>query len=124
MGLTAAIGTVVGALPAAAAEPEPPRSGPAPMALNVQNFGAVGDCKKGNTEAFTAAMKAAAEIGNGAVFVPRGRYLVTGSLEVPEGVMLEGVFRAPSARSRNSGSLLLAVAGAGGAKGVIRTKCI
>ena len=97
------------------------------MALNVQDFGAAGDGKKDNTAAFAAAMKAAAETGNGAVFVPRGRYLVKGNLEVPEGVMLEGVFRAPSARSANSGSVLLAVAGAGDAKGqpfiTLHTSC-
>ena len=40
LGLTAATGTVGGALPASAAEPPPPRPGPAPMALNVQDFGA------------------------------------------------------------------------------------
>jgi len=117
LGLTAATGTVAGSLPASAAEPEPPRPGPAPMALNVQDFGAAGDGQKDNTEAFAAAMKAAAETGNGAVFVPRGRYLIKGNLEVPEGVMLEGVFRAPSARSQHSGSVLLAVAGAGDAQG-------
>jgi hypothetical protein len=93
----------------------------------VQDFGAVGDGKKDNTEAFTAAMKAAAEPGNGAVFVPRGRYLINGNLEVPEGVMLEGVFRAPSARTSNSGSVLLAMAGAGDAKGqpfiTLHTSC-
>src|ERR1035437_10551226 len=89
LGLTAATGTVVGALPASAAEPEPPRPRPAPMALNVQDFGAVGDGKKDNTEAFAAAMKAEAETGNGAVFVPRGRYLIKGNLEVPEGVRSE-----------------------------------
>jgi hypothetical protein len=48
LGLTAANGTVVGALPASAAEPEPPRPGAAPMALNVQGFGAAGDGKKNN----------------------------------------------------------------------------
>src|SRR5208283_5677385 len=114
-------------LPGSAAEPEPPRPGPSPMALNAQDFGAVGDGKKDNTEAFTVAMKAAAETGNGAVFVPRGRYLIKGSLDVPEGVMLEGVFRAPSARSQQSGSVLLAVAGAGHAKGqpfiTLHTSC-
>jgi polygalacturonase len=57
-------------------------------------IGAASDGKKDNTEAFTAAMKAAAETGNGAVFVPRGRYLFKGNLVVPEGVMLEGVIRA------------------------------
>ena len=51
------------------------------MALNVQDFGAAGDGKKDNTEAFAAAMKAAAETGNGAVFVPRGRYLIKGNLD-------------------------------------------
>src|ERR1035437_3934760 len=89
LGLTAATGTVVGALPSSAAEPEPPRPSPAPMALNVQEFGALGDGKKDNTEAFAAAMKAAAETGNGAVFVPRGRYLIKGNLVVPEGVRSE-----------------------------------
>ena len=94
------------------------------MALNVQDFGAVGGGKKDNTEAFIAAIKAAAQTGNAAVFVSRGRYLVKGNLAVPEGVILKGVFLAPSARSRNSGSVLLAVVGAGDAKVVIRTKSI
>lgn len=127
LGLTAASGTLVGALPASAAEPESPKPGAVPRALNVQDFGAVGDGKKDNTEAFAAAMKAAAETGNGAVFVPRGRYLIKGNLDVPEGVMLEGVFCAPSARSQRSGSVLLAVAGAGDAKGqpfiTLHTSC-
>ena len=127
LGLTAASGTLAATLPASAAEPEPPRLTPAPIALNVQDFGAVGDGKKDNTEAFTAATRAAAETGNSAVFVPRGRYLINGNLEVPEGVMLEGVFRAPSARTSNSGSVLLAMAGAGDAKGqpfiTLHTSC-
>jgi hypothetical protein len=48
LGLTAATETVVGALPASAAEPEPSRPEVAPMALNVQGFGAAGDGKKNN----------------------------------------------------------------------------
>jgi hypothetical protein len=127
LGLSAATGAVAGALPASAAEPEPARPGTPPIALNVQDFGAVGDGKKDNTEAFTAAIKAAAETGNGAVFVPRGRYLIRGTLDLPEGVMLEGVFRAPAARTPNSGSVLLAMAGAGDAKGqpfiTLHTSC-
>src|ERR1035441_4066839 len=87
LGLTAATGTLAGMLPTSAAEPEPLRPGPSPMALNVQDFGAVGDGTKDNTEAFAAAIKAAAETGNGAVFVPRGRYLIKGNLDVPEGVI-------------------------------------
>src|ERR1035438_6923108 len=69
------------ALPAPAADPERPR--PSPATLNVQDFGAVGDGSKDNTDAFIAAMRVSAETGNYAVFVPRGRYLIKGTLEVP-----------------------------------------
>jgi hypothetical protein len=125
LGLTAASGTLVGALPAPAAEPEPTR--PSPKSLNVQDFGAVGDGVKDNTEAFTAAIAAAANTGNYSVFVPRGRYLAKGTLELPANVRLEGVFDAPSGRNAHNGSVLLAVAGAGDPKGkpfiILRQSC-
>ena len=117
LGLTATAGSFGGTLSTSAADSSPPKAGPAPRVLNVQDFGAVGDGKQDSTQAFTAAMKAAAESGNGAVFVPRGRYSIQGNLDVPEGVMLEGVFCAPSGRTQHSGSVLLAMAGAGEAKG-------
>jgi hypothetical protein len=116
-GWTAATGALVGALPATASEADKERPSSPPRALNVLDFGAVGDGARDNTEAFAAAMKAAAGGGNDVVFVPRGRYLIRGNLEVPENVTLEGAFNSPSARNRNSGSVLLAVAGAGDAKG-------
>jgi len=113
LGLSAAGGGLVAAsLPAA----EAPRS-PAPAALNVQDFGAVGDGTKDNSDAFAAALKAAVDGGNLAVFVPRGRYLIKGHLEVPANATLEGVFTAPSGRSQQEGSVLLAVADAGDPKG-------
>jgi len=115
LGLGAASGTLAAALSASAAEPGPQR--PSPHALNVQDFGAVGDGLKDNTQAFTAAMRAAAQTGNYAVFVPRGSYLVKGTLEVPANVRLEGVFNAPSGRNAHDGSILLAVAGAGDPQG-------
>ena len=34
------------------------------------------------------------------MFVPRGDFLIRGTLEVPPHVVLEGIFRAPTARSR------------------------
>jgi hypothetical protein len=84
--------------------------------VNVLDFGAVGDGKKDNTAAFQAAMKAAAD-ANGSVFVPRGRYLIQGNLDVPPNVAIEGVFYGPSAHTKDQGSILLAVAGAGDANG-------
>ncbi len=116
LGLTAMAGTMAGAVPAMAAEPESVK--PSPMALNVLDFGAVGDGKKDNTEAFKAAIKAAAASGNNyTVFIPRGQYLIIGTLDIPSNVMLEGVFRGPSASNKDQGSVLLATAGAGDENG-------
>jgi hypothetical protein len=85
--------------------------------LNVRNFGAAGDGKQDDTPAFEAALKAAAQAGGNVVRVPRGNYLIQGTLDVPENAVLEGYFRAPTARTQTRGSTLLAVAGAGNPEG-------
>jgi hypothetical protein len=109
-GLAAGGGLV---LPAARAAESAPTAAPKAGSLNVRDFGAVGDGVKDDTGAFVAALKAAGELGGNTVFVPRGNYLIQDRLEIPENVVLEGVFRAPTARTQNRGSTLLAVAGAG-----------
>jgi len=117
--LAAAAGTLGAALApvriSAAASNAP--ANPSPGPLNVRDFGAVGDGKANDTDAFAAAFKAAADMGGNVVFVPRGNYLIRGALDVPENVTVEGVFRAPTARTQNRGSTLLAVAGAGEPEG-------
>ncbi len=85
--------------------------------LNVLDFGAAGDGVKDDTAAFATALKTASDTGNLCVFVPRGRYLIAGHLDIPHSVTLEGVFSAPSGRTQGHGSVLLATAGAGDAKG-------
>lgn len=101
---------------ATAAESEQKTSTTNREALNVRDFGAAGDGVKDDTGAFASALNAA-KGGNYAVFVPRGHYLIRGQLEVPENVLLEGVYVTPSARTKEAGSVLLAVAGAGDADG-------
>ncbi|MFQ6133935.1 MAG: glycosyl hydrolase family 28-related protein [Armatimonadota bacterium] len=86
---------------------------PPPGALNVRDFGAVGDGETDDTAAFQKAFAAAADAGGGIVHAPRGDYMIRGTLEVPGNVVLEGVWRAPTARTQNQGTTLLAVAGAG-----------
>jgi hypothetical protein len=81
--------------------------------LNVRDFGAAGDGQTDDTAAIEAAMKEAARVGGNLVCLPTGNYLIKGTLDVPENVTLEGVFRAPTARTQNRGSTLLAVSGAG-----------
>ncbi|MBM3880030.1 MAG: hypothetical protein FJ387_09975 [Verrucomicrobia bacterium] len=110
-------GGALSALPQAHAADEPARRPDRPDRLNVRDFGAAGDAKTDDTAAFRAALKAAAAQGGNAVFLPPGNYLIADTLDVPENVVLEGVFRAPTARTQNRGSTLLAVAGAGQADG-------
>lgn len=113
--------TTGGALLASAAPAADAAAASAPgyhTAVNVLDFGAAGDGVKDDVEAFKAAMKASVDAGNNCVFIPRGRYLIKGHLEIPANVMLLGIFHgAPSGRNRDDGSVLLAVAGAGDTSG-------
>ena len=59
-----------------------------PNAINVLNYGAVGNGVTNNLVAFQNAL-AAAQPGQ-AVFVPAGTYAINGSLKMPEGVVLRG----------------------------------
>lgn len=84
--------------------------------INVKDFGARGDGKSDDTAAFQQALDAAAKAGGGIVFAPAADYLIKGHLDLPANVTLEGSRRAP-ARSREGGTTLLAVEGAGDAAG-------
>ena len=58
--------------------------------VNVLAFGAVGDGKHDDTEAFRAAIAAVEAMGGGTVYVPRGYYRLSGSLTLPALVTLAG----------------------------------
>ena len=110
------------------AEPLPaPASSPS-CALNVRNFGAVGDGKTDDTAAVQKALDTAGKAGGGIVFVPTGNYLLKGTLMMPRAVTLEGVWTGPprtefvpnpadATKSQLDGSVLLATAGKGEEKG-------
>jgi len=85
--------------------------------VNVRDFGAAGDGKTDDAGALMGAMKAAAGAGGSTVLLPPGNYLCKQPLDVPENVVVEGAFRAPTARTQNHGSTLLASTGAGDAEG-------
>lgn len=84
---------------------------------DVCKFGAKGNGSSDDTAAFQKALDAAGKAGGGIVFVPTGSYLIKGHLSVPDHVCLEGVFRAPTARTQYKGSTLLAVEGRGNENG-------
>ena len=97
--------------------PPPAPESPPPGTLDVRAFGAVGDGVSDDTAALQAALDACAQQGGGLVFAPTGRYLIKGHLDIPDHVVLEGVWRAPTARSQYHGTTLLAVADAGQEEG-------
>lgn len=103
---------------AAGTDPTHPNSYPGHILLNVMDFGAVPNGTTNNTTAFTNALSAAASAGGGIVTAPTGAYRLTGTIEVPEGVTLEGVWRAPSrATPFTGGTTLLTTANQGNASG-------
>ena len=58
--------------------------------FNVREFGATGAGDPKDSDAIKAAIRAAEANGGGVVFFPRGRYQVTGTLEMPQFVALRG----------------------------------
>ncbi|MDD4920850.1 MAG: glycosyl hydrolase family 28-related protein [Bacteroidales bacterium] len=58
--------------------------------FNVKDFGAKGDGINNETAAFRAALDAAEQNGGGTVYVPRGRYMLTGDIILPPYTMLKG----------------------------------
>lgn len=81
---------------------------------SVLDFGAVGDGETDDTAAFQQALDAVAAEGGGVVSVPTGAYRIATHLEIPAGVTLEGIWRAPQrGEPWNQGSVLLAVEGQG-----------
>ena len=63
---------------------------PVVAVADVIYFGAVGDGVADDTAAFRKALNFASRLGGGTVFVPVGKYKITGSLVIPDGVTLRG----------------------------------
>lgn len=86
----AAIGFLAGALAFAQAPPD---------YFLVRDYGAQGDGKTDDTAAFQKALDAAGRAGGGVVYAPRGAYLFSGHLRLPDGVTLKGVWESVPAHN-------------------------
>jgi len=73
----------------------------------VTDFGAKGDGETDDTAAFQAALNAAAEKG-GIVYAPAGTYHIHGNLDIPQSVLLRGVWEAPHHADIGKGTILYA----------------
>ena len=69
---------------------------------NVTDFGARDDGQADCTEAFQQALDQMAATAGGTVFVPAGRYVIKGTLQVPVSVTLRGEWTAPRKENRRS----------------------
>jgi hypothetical protein len=78
LGLAAVAGVTTGTITRAHAD-EKKNEALRAQSLNVLDFGAARDGVKDDTTAFAAAMKSASDSGNLSVFVPRGRYMISGN---------------------------------------------
>ncbi|MGC9326255.1 MAG: glycosyl hydrolase family 28-related protein [Candidatus Hinthialibacter sp.] len=78
--------------------------------FSVKDFGALADGQTDDTAAIQRCIDAAAEKG-GQVYLPPGRYLVKGSLDVKTGVVVKGVHEAPLAIEPLIGTIIMAVGG-------------
>ena len=58
--------------------------------FNVVDFGAVPNDRAGDSQALHAALAAAGQSGGGIVHLPRGRYQIQGTLEIPPFTLLRG----------------------------------
>ena len=84
-------------------------------AYNVLDYGADNSGTMDNTEIFQKLLNKAGSLGGGIVYVPSGKYKVTGSLRVPKGVTLRGDWREPvKGQSLDYGTILMAYTGRNG----------
>jgi len=93
-------------VPASTAPPEAWAQG----ALNIADFGAVGDGRTDCTAAIQKAIDAASQKG-GVVVIPVGRWRCNGHLELKMGVHLSGLNQAPQSWEPATGSVLLPTEG-------------
>ncbi|MEN6520700.1 MAG: glycosyl hydrolase family 28-related protein [Armatimonadota bacterium] len=82
------------------------------VSANVMSYGAKGDGKADDTAAFQKALDATGKKG-GITLVPSGTYLIAGSLNIPAGVTLQGVWQAPHNTALGKGSVIFATGNAG-----------
>ena len=83
------------------------------VAASVLEFGAVPDGKTDCAKAFQTALDAVAAKGGGILAVPAGQYLFKGSLTVPPGVTLRGVWESMHHADIGKGTQFFVVAGPG-----------
>ncbi len=84
-------------------------------AYNVMDYGADNTGNNDNTQIFQKLLNKVNELGGGIVYVPSGRYKISGTLSIPRGVILRGDWQKPDKnKPLPGGTMLMAYAGRNG----------
>lgn len=84
-------------------------------AYNVMDYGADNTGSNDNTQIFQKLLNKVNELGGGTVYVPAGRYKISGALSIPRGVILRGDWQKPDKNSTlPNGTILMAYEGRNG----------
>ncbi|WP_186804844.1 glycosyl hydrolase family 28-related protein [Limihaloglobus sulfuriphilus] len=76
-----------------------------------ENFGIVADGVTDVTDKIQAALISISNLGGGALFLPEGKYKVSGNLTIPSRVTLRGDWQKPTPGSPITGTIIMAYAG-------------
>ena len=85
---------------------------------SVTDFGAKGDGITDDTESFQKGLNSLTNVGpsninGGILFVPAGKYVIKGTLNIPKGVTIRGEWKKPEKGAKIEGSILMAYSGRG-----------
>ncbi len=78
-----------------------------------ENFGIIGDGITDVTDELQDALTSVSNLGGGALFLPAGRYKISGTLTIPSRVVLRGDWQVPDPQGPVTGTVLMAYAGRG-----------
>ncbi|RXZ82005.1 carbohydrate-binding protein [Paenibacillaceae bacterium] len=94
-------------------DPKYPTTDTIVAAYNVQDFGATGDGVTDVTATFQMLLDSLDRLGGGTLFVPEGKYVIRGNLEIPKGITIRGEWSKPVKGQPIQGTILMAYAGRG-----------
>jgi hypothetical protein len=81
--------------------------------FNVADDGATGDGTTDVTAIFQTRLNELGQSGGGVLFVPEGKYVIKGNLNIPKGVTLRGEWEKPEKGKPVKGTVLMAYSGKG-----------
>lgn len=97
-------------------EPSYPVTDDIVAGYNVADYGATGDGTTDVTSIFQARLNALQQAGGGVLFVPKGKYVIKGALNIPKGITLRGELKKPEKGQPVEGTILMAYYGKGNTK--------